>query len=40
MYGDEATEKYGGINSVNKRYLPVSVMAMVKEQKVQGQMVL
>ncbi|KAL5364673.1 hypothetical protein BJX96DRAFT_157752 [Aspergillus floccosus] len=40
MYGDEVTEKYGGLNLVDKRYLPVGVMAMVKEQKVRWQMVL
>ncbi|KAL4916448.1 hypothetical protein BDW62DRAFT_212003 [Aspergillus aurantiobrunneus] len=40
MYAPEVLRNYGGIRLVDKKYLPVGVMAMVKEKRVKWQMVL
>lgn len=40
MYAPEVLKKYGGVDLVEKKYLPVGVMAMVKEKRVRWQMVL
>lgn len=40
MYAPEMLKNYGGVGLVEKKYLPVGVMAMVKEKRVRWQMVL
>lgn len=40
MYGNEVVRDYGGVSLVDRKYLPVGVMAMVKERRVKWQMVL
>ncbi|KAL4804685.1 hypothetical protein BDV18DRAFT_166016 [Aspergillus unguis] len=40
MYGEEVLKDYGGVALVDRKYLPVGVMAMVKERRVKWQMVL
>ncbi|KAL4990715.1 hypothetical protein BDW68DRAFT_194022 [Aspergillus falconensis] len=40
MYAPEVLRDYGGVALVDKKYLPVGVMAMVKEKRVKWQMVL
>ncbi|KAL3458303.1 hypothetical protein BJX64DRAFT_226729 [Aspergillus heterothallicus] len=40
MYAPEVLKNYGGVSLVDKKYLPVGVMAMVKEKRVKWQMVL
>ncbi|OJJ07536.1 hypothetical protein ASPVEDRAFT_142329 [Aspergillus versicolor CBS 583.65] len=40
MYAPEVLKNYGGVDLVEKKYLPVGVMAMVKEKRVRWQMVL
>ncbi|KAL2867663.1 uncharacterized protein BJX67DRAFT_75870 [Aspergillus lucknowensis] len=40
MYAPEVLKIYGGVRLVDKKYLPVGVMAMVKEKRVKWQMVL
>jgi hypothetical protein len=40
MYAPEVLKTYGGVSLVDKKYLPVGVMAMVKEKRVKWQMVL
>ncbi|KAL4785013.1 hypothetical protein BJX76DRAFT_325774 [Aspergillus varians] len=40
IYAPEVLRKYGGVSLVDKKYLPVGVMAMVKEKRVKWQMVL
>ncbi|KAF9890341.1 hypothetical protein FE257_006007 [Aspergillus nanangensis] len=40
MYRSEMEAKYGSMSLVDKRYLPVGVMQMVKDKKVKWQMVL
>lgn len=40
MYAPDVLKNYGGVGLVQKKYLPVGVMAMVKEKRVRWQMVL
>ncbi|KAL4905539.1 hypothetical protein BDW74DRAFT_17810 [Aspergillus multicolor] len=40
MYAPEVLRDYGGVALVDRKYLPVGVMAMVKERRVKWQMVL
>ncbi|KAL2825725.1 hypothetical protein BDW59DRAFT_69621 [Aspergillus cavernicola] len=40
MYAPEVLRDYGGVCLVDKKYLPMGVMAMVKEKRVKWQMVL
>ncbi|KAL4966891.1 uncharacterized protein BDV14DRAFT_170351 [Aspergillus stella-maris] len=40
MYAPEVLKKYGGVSLVDKKYLPIGVMAMIKERRVKWQMVL
>ncbi|KAL4862683.1 hypothetical protein BDV12DRAFT_190240 [Aspergillus spectabilis] len=40
MYAPEVLKRYGGLSLVDRKYLPVGLMAMVKERRVKWQMVL
>jgi hypothetical protein len=40
MYAEDLLTKFGGLNLVDKQYLPTGVLDMVKEKKVRWQMVL
>ncbi|KKK24022.1 hypothetical protein AOCH_002786 [Aspergillus ochraceoroseus] len=40
LYAPDVLKNYGGMSLVDKKYLPVGVMAMVKERRVKWQMVL
>ena len=40
MYAPEVLKKYGGVSLVDKKYLPIGVMAMIKERRIKWQMVL
>jgi hypothetical protein len=40
LYVPEVLKNYGGVSLVDKKYLPVGVIAMVKEKRAKMQMVL
>ncbi|KAL5342165.1 hypothetical protein BJX70DRAFT_337699 [Aspergillus crustosus] len=40
MYAPEVLKRYGGLSLVDRKYLPMGLMAMVKERRVKWQMVL
>lgn len=40
LYADDLLQRFGGLNLVDKRFLPVGVLAMMKEKRVKWNMVL